>query len=154
MAAEMRKEGAELHNTALPLIIPLADAPKRALPDGRGTAIQYDFPGSRSRLDMHVIELSPAGPDGKLHFHSRNENFYLILSGAIRLQLGNRQVRLSAGDGAWIPAGEHHAVAADPAEGARLLEIYWPTPSDFVLVERDGGDAATAAHASAPRSDP
>lgn len=101
---------------------------------------------------MHVIELSPTGPDGPFHYHSRNENIYLILEGAIRLRLTDRVEPLTVGDAAWIPPRVPHAVAADPTSGARLLEIYWPTPSDFVEVADGGGDPVS--HPSEPRTDP
>lgn len=134
MTAEVGKEGAELQD-APPVIIRRADAVARDIPDGRGRAFPYPFPDSQSRIDMHVIELSPAGPDGRFHFHSQNENIYVILEGAIRLRLADRIEPLGAGDVAWIPPRVPHAVAADPEVGARLLEIYWPTPSDFVEVD-------------------
>lgn len=103
---------------------------------------------------MHVIELTPGGPNGRFHFHSRNENIYLILEGTIELRLADRVESLSAGDSAWIPPGVPHAVAADPAVGARLLEIYWPAPSDFVEVVAGDEGHAVSPHPSAPRSDP
>jgi mannose-6-phosphate isomerase-like protein (cupin superfamily) len=152
----MGKERPELHDAAV-VIIRASDAVARDIPDGRGRAFAYRFPDSESRIDMHVIELSPTGADGRFHFHSQNENIYLILEGAARLRLADRIEPLSAGDVVWIPARVPHAVAADPVVGARLLEIYWPTPSDFVEVDDDGtraGSRSVSEHPSEPRSDP
>jgi mannose-6-phosphate isomerase-like protein (cupin superfamily) len=86
-------------------------------------------------MDLHVIELDPAGRDGAFHYHSRAENFYFILEGSIQLRLRGEALTLSSGDCVWIPPGLPHGVSLRSGEPARLLEIYWPAPADFVPVE-------------------
>ena len=91
------------------------------------------LPDSASQMDVHVISLVAGGRDGAFHYHSTAENLYYVLEGTLRLRLVDGDVEASAGDAVWIPAGVPHGVSVG-SEAARLLEIYWPAPADYVVV--------------------
>jgi mannose-6-phosphate isomerase-like protein (cupin superfamily) len=105
------------------------------LPLDRGTIQPIPYPDSHSGMDMHVISLNADSKDGPFHYHSTSENFYYVLSGTVRLRLKDGPLLLSAGDSAWLPAGLPHGVSVDGAEPVKLLEVYWPAPADYVMVE-------------------
>jgi mannose-6-phosphate isomerase-like protein (cupin superfamily) len=92
-------------------------------------------PVDGSKLDVHVIELDPGGAPGHFHLHSTSENIYVVIAGAISVRHANGTIRLGAGDAVRFPPGVPHAATVIGARPARLIEIYAPAPSDFVLVE-------------------
>jgi mannose-6-phosphate isomerase-like protein (cupin superfamily) len=116
-------------------VLRAAEAEWTPLADGRGSVRQLDIAESAAGMDLHIIELDPAGKDGAFHYHSKAENFYVILEGSIGLRLRGEVVSLSVGDCVWIPPELPHGVSVQSTERARLLEIYWPAPADYVPVE-------------------
>jgi mannose-6-phosphate isomerase-like protein (cupin superfamily) len=88
-------------------------------------------------MDMHVIALGADSRDGPFHYHSASENVYYVLAGTLRLRLANEHVVVSEGDAVWIPAGLPHGVSVDGSGPVRLLEVYWPAPADYVIVQEE-----------------
>jgi mannose-6-phosphate isomerase-like protein (cupin superfamily) len=135
MTSKVGEEDSELHEAPQLRVLRGQGAAWGPLANERGRVRQLDIGESAAGMDMHVIELDPAGPDGPFHYHSRAENFYVILEGSIVLRLRGDAVTLSEGDAVWIPPELPHGVSVRSGERARLLEIYWPAPADYVSVE-------------------
>jgi mannose-6-phosphate isomerase-like protein (cupin superfamily) len=77
--------------------------------------------------ELSVIqERMPAGTAEVRHFHHRAQQFFYILSGAAVMEVGNRIVRLSGGEGLWIPAGTPHQMKNGSGEDVHFLVISQP----------------------------
>ncbi|MDJ0383495.1 cupin domain-containing protein [Streptomyces sp. G-G2] len=75
-----------------------------------GRFVSYVRPGTGSRdLASWRVEM-PAGMVGPAHTISHEETFY-VLSGRLRLTIGDEGAELGAGDAAVAPAGSRLAVA-------------------------------------------
>jgi mannose-6-phosphate isomerase-like protein (cupin superfamily) len=129
----MGQEESELHSNPRVQVIRASEAGSRPIADERGTLQPISLPDSRSEMDVHVISLKGGGRDGAFHYHSTAENLYYVLEGTLRLRLATGDVEASAGDAVWIPPGLPHGVSVGSTP-ARLLEVYWPAPADYVVV--------------------
>lgn len=67
----------------------------------------------------------PKGFASPLHAHGNEDEFFVVLSGRIRLQHGDEVTEGSAGSFAYTPRGIGHAFHAD-SDDARLLLFFGP----------------------------
>jgi uncharacterized cupin superfamily protein len=112
------------------------------LASGRGRQRTLFGPADGAGLDVHVIELEAGSAEGQYHVHPTSETIYVVLAGTVVARHPDGRAELSTGDAARFPAGLPHAASAGPA-GARILEIYSPPTSDFILVDDPHGSRAS-----------
>jgi quercetin dioxygenase-like cupin family protein len=67
----------------------------------------------------------PKGFAAPLHAHRDEDEFFLVLSGQIRLQHGDEVVEADAGSLAYTPRGIGHSFRVD-SDDARLLLFFGP----------------------------
>ena len=60
-----------------------------------------------------------------LHYHTTEDEFFYVISGELRFQLGEEIVEAREGSLVWGPRGIQHAFRVDSAE-ARMLLIFGP----------------------------
>lgn len=79
---------------------------------------------TEGRYTMHELRM-PKGFAAPLHVHKNEDEFFLVLSGAIRLQHGEEVVQGETGSLAYTPRGVGHSFHVDSDE-ARILLIFGP----------------------------
>lgn len=123
-------------------IVRAGEAPLRSLSGGLGTSTQFvDSSIGSSAVDVRVNRLVPGG-EGSYHMHPMSENIYYLLSGSLVLRLDGIDHVLQSGDVAFIPPGVPHSPRNDGDDEAVLLEVYAPTPVEFVQVPNADADTA------------
>ncbi|HUF52755.1 MAG TPA: cupin domain-containing protein [Dehalococcoidia bacterium] len=85
----------------------------------RATAVQTD--GRFAAFELRP----PKGFAAPLHSHENEDEFFLVLSGDVRLQHGNEIVEGTAGAFAYTPQGVGHSFHID-SDDARLLLFFGP----------------------------
>ena len=68
--------------------------------------------------------LLPGGPP--LHFHYEQEEWFYMMEGEVLFQIGERRLRLKAGDSMLAPRKVPHAFTAVGAKPAKMLVGYSP----------------------------
>src|SRR5947209_9870658 len=87
-----------------------------------------------------VLELlAPKGFASPLHIHRREDEFFVVLSGEVRVQHGEAVMEAVAGSVAYGPRDVAHAFHVDSAE-ARLLLFFGPAGVEGFF--REGGKPA------------
>jgi quercetin dioxygenase-like cupin family protein len=87
-----------------------------------------------------VMELlAPKGFASPLHMHRREDEFFVVLSGEVRVQHGEAVIEAVAGSVVYGPRDVAHAFHVDSAE-ARLLLFFGPAGVEGFF--REGGKAA------------
>ena len=76
------------------------------------------------RFTAYELRL-PEGFAAPLHAHKNEDEFFLVLSGRIRLQHGDEVIEALPGSLAYTPRGIGHSFRAD-SEDARLLLMFGP----------------------------
>lgn len=77
--------------------------------------------------ELSVIqERMPPGTAEVRHAHHRAQQFFYVLSGQAVMELDGRSVRLSAGEGLWIPVGTPHQMKNESGEDVHFLVISQP----------------------------
>jgi quercetin dioxygenase-like cupin family protein len=77
---------------------------------------------------MVVRHRMDAGWQGARHAHPHEQVVY-VLSGAIRLVIGDEPYELRAGDSIMVPGGvSHQASASEPSE---VLDVFTPAREDY-----------------------
>ena len=83
-----------------------------------------------------VMELlAPKGFASPLHIHRREDEFFVVLSGEVRVQHGEAVIEAVAGSVVYGPRDVAHAFHVDSAE-ARLLLFFGPPMSSFSTNKR------------------
>jgi len=94
---------------------------------------------------VSILEFrAPYGDSPPLHVHHGEDESFFVLDGALRLAVGEDELRLEAGEGARAPRGVRHTYRVDSSGGARWLVI--TTAGDF---ERFVGALAAPAESDA-----
>lgn len=76
------------------------------------------------RIGINYCYLQPGQVSSKFHFHSKEEEFFYVLSGRARLRYGNEEYTLGAGDAVSIrPGGLGHQLRNDFKAECRYLAI-------------------------------
>jgi mannose-6-phosphate isomerase-like protein (cupin superfamily) len=110
-------------------------APRRSLEPGRGTSIRLIDAGiGAESLDVHVNVLTPHGPRGRVHRHTRSDNAYIVISGEGLLTIENEQHTIVADDVVFIPAGTRHSLSNVSNDELVICEIYSPAGPAFDFV--------------------
>ncbi len=87
-----------------------------------------------------VMELlAPKGFASPLHIHRREDEFFVVLSGEVRVQHGETVIEAVAGSVVYGPRGIAHGFHVDSAE-ARLLLFFGPAGVEGFF--REGGKPA------------
>lgn len=86
-----------------------------------------------------VEQRAARGFSPPIHVHSREDQFFYVLAGAVTARLGDDERLLGPGDTQWLPRGVAHTFRIDSDE-ARLLEI--TTPAGFEQFHVDLGEPA------------
>ena len=79
--------------------------------------------------------LAPRALGAPVHTHRNEDEYSVILDGAIGLELGGETVEATAGDVVAKPRGVPHAVWNPADEPARLLEVIVPGGFESYFVE-------------------
>ncbi len=83
--------------------------------------------------------LAPKGFGSPLHIHRNEDEFFVVLSGEVRVQHGQDVVEAVAGSVVYGPRNVAHAFHVDSAE-ARLLLLFGPAGVEGFF--REGGKPA------------
>src|SRR6266571_9196666 len=87
-----------------------------------------------------VLEvLAPKGFASPIHIHRREDEFFVVLSGEVRVQHGESVMEAVAGSVVYGPRNVAHGFRVDSAE-ARLLLVFGPAGVEGFF--RDGGKPA------------
>ena len=87
-----------------------------------------------------VLEFwAPKGSAAPLHIHRNEDEFFLVLSGEVRVRHGDEVVEAVAGSLAYGPRGVPHSFHVD-SDQARLLLFFGPAGVEGFF--RDGGKPA------------
>jgi mannose-6-phosphate isomerase-like protein (cupin superfamily) len=107
-------------------------APRRSLGPGRGYSVRLVDTGiGVATLDLHMNVLTPRGPHGRLHRHSRSDNVYIVKSGKGLLTVEDEDHAIAADDVVFIPAGTRHALSNVSDGDLVIYEIYAPAGAAF-----------------------
>jgi mannose-6-phosphate isomerase-like protein (cupin superfamily) len=94
-------------------------------------------------LGLFRQTISPkSGPP--LHIHKSNDEFFYVISGEFRFQLGARVVSAPVGSFIFVPRGTAHTFENSGTVPGVLLVGVTPGGLENFFVERQGVDAATA----------
>src|SRR2546421_9485044 len=96
--------------------------------------------GDQTQGRYAVMELlAPKGFASPLHIHRREDEFFVVLSGEVRVQHGEAVIEAVAGSVVYSPRDVAHAFHVDSAE-ARLLLFFGPAGVEGFF--REGGKPA------------
>lgn len=96
--------------------------------------------GDETEGRFTVMELlAPKGFASPLHIHRREDEFFVVLSGEVRVQHGEAVIEVVAGSVVYGPRDVAHAFHVDSAE-ARLLLLFGPAGVEGFF--REGGKPA------------
>ena len=88
-------------------------------------------------LDVHINVLTPKGPGGREHRHSRADNVYIVKSGEGLLMVEGKAHRIVEDDVVFLPAGVHHSLANVSDRELVIYEIYAPSGAAFDFLPRE-----------------
>jgi mannose-6-phosphate isomerase-like protein (cupin superfamily) len=74
----------------------------------------------------------PGMPIAPLHLHRSDDEAWYVLSGQLGFRLGEREVVVGAGSGAFVPRGVAHTFWNPSPEPARYLLIMTPRIKELV----------------------
>ncbi len=74
------------------------------------------------RLNDYKLALVKASGEFVWHSHSDTDDFFLVVSGELSIQLRDRDVELSAGEMFVVPRGVEHCPKADQEAHVLLIE--------------------------------
>src|SRR2546429_8891649 len=102
--------------------------------------------GDQTEGRYAVLELlAPKGFASPIHVHRREDEFFVVLSGEVRVQHGEGVIEAVAGTIVYGPRDVPHGFHVDSAE-ARLLLFFWPRRYRGVLSRwREAGRVPRAA---------
>lgn len=106
-------------------------------PDLRGTLIE----GGRVTLARWVIEAGR--PATRLYHHDVHEQFTIVISGAVETMVGEKRLRLGAGNVCRIKPGVIHGetITLGGAD-AVLMDVFEPRRNDYLNAARADEHAA------------
>ncbi|MFE7507470.1 cupin domain-containing protein [Promicromonospora sp. NPDC057488] len=109
--------------------------------DGRLTVIAGPRPPSDDGFRSDRIQVlhwrvdEPFGDDGT-HLHRTSDEVYVVIDGAIELEVDGSRITVAAGEAVTVGAGVPHALVAvqHPARG---MTIRGPAADDKVVTDRE-----------------
>ena len=84
------------------------------------------FQTERFFLDLYCLE---PGQSQTPHAHAGADKLYLVAQGRARVQIGDEQRSLVAGEGVLAASGEVHGLVNDSGERAVVLTLMAPPPA-------------------------
>ena len=91
------------------------------------------------RIGINYCYLRPGQVSSKFHYHTREEEFFFIISGNARLRIGDDDFLLVPDDAVSIkPGGPAHQLRNDSVEGCTYLAIGISDPEDEIVYPDDG----------------
>jgi mannose-6-phosphate isomerase-like protein (cupin superfamily) len=96
-------------------------------------------PGIVGYLNDHKLAVAEVKGEFVWHSHPETDDFFLVLSGRLTIQLRDRDVELGPGELFVVPAGVEHCPRSD--EGAEILLI---EPRGTVNTGDAGGELTAA----------
>jgi quercetin dioxygenase-like cupin family protein len=97
------------------------------LQSGPGRDLVFKLTGddTRGALDYFIVQVAPhAGPP--LHVHHHQEETIHVLSGRLKVRIGDELHTLDPGGFAYLPAGLPHAFLNLTGEVAEIIVVYTP----------------------------
>ncbi|MFJ9924340.1 cupin domain-containing protein [Streptomyces rubiginosohelvolus] len=85
-----------------------------------------DSPATAGALTANKATLRKGSPGAPAHFHTRATEVFLVLSGSMRILLGDKVVTLGQGDFLTVPPRVPHAFAPAPGGEAEMLVVFTP----------------------------
>lgn len=73
-----------------------------------------------------IREKMPPGTEETMHFHSKSQQFFYILSGAATFVLNDKTETVAANEGLHILPGTHHQIKNNGTEDLHFLVISEP----------------------------
>lgn len=112
------------------------DAPLQRWPSDDGKALTwhslFDHARTGTRGLVSGIAISPPGDRGRRHRHAQAE-FYYILDGSGRIEVGDVWFTVSAGDALHIPGDAWHRIQNDGSADLRLVYVFPADSLDDVI---------------------
>ena len=103
---------------------------------GPGDRYSFLVTGAQSGGAYFILEaFVPPGGGPPPHIHQREEECFYLLSGHLTMTLGERQLKVSAGDFVQIARGTVHTFVNDGDEIARMLAIFSPAGMEHWMTE-------------------
>ena len=97
------------------------------------------LPGIVDHLNDYKVIVVKVQGEFVWHAHEETDDFFLVLSGHLTIQLRDRDVELDAGEMFIVPRGVEHRPRADAEAHVLLIE-----PNDTVNTGDAGGGLTTA----------
>jgi quercetin dioxygenase-like cupin family protein len=115
-----------------------------------GTLIRVKLGAEATGGRVAILEqVCPPGTTTPPHVHRHDDEWFYVLDGALHLQVGREEHRLTPGGFAWGPRNVPHAVRGVGGEGAHLL--VGSEPAGFEgFVREVGRPAPTSSPPSGP----
>ncbi len=82
----------------------------------------YFSPKIVGRLNDYKLEVVKASGEFVWHSHPDTDDFFLVLSGELTIQLRDRNIELAAGEMFVVPRGVEHCPRADKEASVLLIE--------------------------------
>jgi mannose-6-phosphate isomerase-like protein (cupin superfamily) len=92
--------------------------------EGRDTFSVMETTGTLQTATMRLGRGEESGPFG--NEHPRSAQVLLVVSGAIRAEIGEKRFRMEAGDSVVIEKGLAHRFVGDSDEEAVTFNVYAP----------------------------
>lgn len=109
-------------------------APFRELVDGRSWQALGEA-GGLSQFGVKLVELLPGAASSQRHWHAREDEFVMVISGELTLVTDEGETLMRAGDCAAFPAGKPN--------GHHLVNRSWGNGVFLVVGARDRNDVVT-----------
>ena len=88
------------------------------------TSVRVRVAAAEGADGMSVVECEgPPGHSPPLHIHHDEDEIFHVIEGVLRLRLGDRELRLAAGDTMLAPMGRPHTFRVESKGGARWQAI-------------------------------
>jgi len=117
-------------------IFDLKTCPTAPMDNGRGEKIPLINTGvGTENIDLHLNRLTPGGPRGRVHRHSRSDNVYIVRRGQGTLTADGASYTIRTDQIVFIPAGMPHSLSNLSDEILEIFEIYAPAGRQFDFTE-------------------
>ena len=115
------------------LVVRAIDAERLLFPGDASITLLADSSATQGHVSVHRAALRSGMQGASPHHHTTAAEMFYVLSGSVRLLLGDRLVLAREGDVAVVPPGMPHAFAAAPGCDAELLVAVTPGIERFEL---------------------